>query len=213
MTSGQTSPNTQREPRTSPSAGSGGRVNVALVQMNCAAAKQKNVDKALARIAEAAAAGANVICLQELFHGLYPCQSEDHARFEEAEPIPGPTSEALAAAAKNMATATIYHRDLMEACTAVQRPADIAKLAQASETSVRAEPDPEAWYHVGALLAACGQSDAALRLLKAAVQQNYCAHEALLDDPLLKDLRKETAFNDVLTQSTQGEALIKQGPH
>jgi N-carbamoylputrescine amidase len=62
-------------------------------------AKAKNVDKALARIGEAAAAGANVVCLQELFAGQYPCQSEDHARFDEAEPIPGPTSEALSRAA------------------------------------------------------------------------------------------------------------------
>src|SRR6187402_1061125 len=75
-------------------------VRVALVQMSCAIEKQPNVDKALARIAEAAAAGANVVCLQELFHNQYPCRSEDHARFAEAEPIPGPTSEALAAAAR-----------------------------------------------------------------------------------------------------------------
>jgi N-carbamoylputrescine amidase len=75
-------------------------VKVALVQMRCAAEKAPNVDKALSRIAEAAGDGANIVCLQELFHNHYPCQSEDHARFAEAEPIPGPTSETLAAAAK-----------------------------------------------------------------------------------------------------------------
>jgi hypothetical protein len=48
-------------------------------------------------------------------------------------------------------------------------------------------------------MAYCGQKEPALRLLKAAVQQNYCAYSALLDDPLLKNLRKETAFNEVLT--------------
>ncbi len=84
-----------------------GKVSVALVQMSCTANKAKNVDKALARIAEAAAAGANVVCLQELFHGLYPCQSEEHSRFAEAEPIPGPTSEALAAAAKQHGVAIV----------------------------------------------------------------------------------------------------------
>ena len=73
------------------------RVKIALVQMRCTDSKQANVDKALARIAEAASQGAELVCLQELFHGLYPCQSEDHARFAEAEPIPGPTSDALAA--------------------------------------------------------------------------------------------------------------------
>ncbi|HEX3726000.1 MAG TPA: carbon-nitrogen hydrolase [Pirellulales bacterium] len=76
------------------------RVVVALVQMTSQASKVRNVDKAVSRIAEAAAAGANLICLQELFAGAYPCQTEDHSRFDEAESLPGPTSEALAAAAK-----------------------------------------------------------------------------------------------------------------
>jgi N-carbamoylputrescine amidase len=76
------------------------RVTVALVQMRCSEAKETNVEKALSRIAEAAAAGANIVCLQELFAGRYPCQSEDHRRFAEAEPLSGPTSEAISAAAK-----------------------------------------------------------------------------------------------------------------
>jgi N-carbamoylputrescine amidase len=75
------------------------RVNVALVQMTGHSAKERNVAKALERIAEATDGGANIVCLQELFAGQYPCQTEDHCRFDEAEPIPGPTSEALAAAA------------------------------------------------------------------------------------------------------------------
>src|SRR4051812_3641055 len=76
------------------------KVKVACVQMSCAEAKEPNVSKALDRIAQAAGQGANIICLQELFHNQYPCQSEDHRKFVEAEPIPGPTSEALAAAAR-----------------------------------------------------------------------------------------------------------------
>jgi N-carbamoylputrescine amidase len=76
------------------------RVQIALVQMTCVEAKVPNVEKALARIAEAAAAGAQIVCLQEIFAGLYFCQSEDHRMFAQAEPIPGPTSEALAKAAK-----------------------------------------------------------------------------------------------------------------
>jgi len=115
------------------------------------------------------------------------------------------------ATAKNMGTATSYHRPLMEACTAAQRPADFAKTVREAESSVMIEPDAEEWYHVGALMAACGQNEPALRLLKAAVQQNYCAHSALLDDPLLKDLRKDTAFNEVLTASSSCEAVLKEG--
>lgn len=74
-------------------------VLIALVQMSCVESKSGNVAKALQRIADAAQQGADVVCLQELFHNQYPCQSEDHLRFELAEPIPGPTSEALAEAA------------------------------------------------------------------------------------------------------------------
>ena len=83
------------------------RVTIALVQMTCVAERRPNIEKALARIAEAAAAGANIVCLQELFAGQYPCQSEDHRRFDEAEPIPGPTSELLAAAARRHGVAIV----------------------------------------------------------------------------------------------------------
>jgi len=91
---------TAKQSSTSSSAKHPAQVVVALVQMTGDTVKSRNVEKALSRIGEAAAAGANIVCLQELFAGQYPCQSEDHARFDEAEPIPGPTSEALSDAAR-----------------------------------------------------------------------------------------------------------------
>jgi len=119
--------------------------------------------------------------------------------------------EEARASAKNMAKTPIYHRDLMEACTAAQRPADFAKIVRENEASVMLELDAESWYHVGALMAACGQKEPALRLLKAAVQQNYCAYAALLDDPMLKDLRKDTSFDVVLTAGANCQAVLKEG--
>jgi TolB-like protein len=116
-------------------------------------------------------------------------------------------------AAKSMGKASYYHRDLMEACTAAQKPPDFAKIVRESESSVMMEPDAEEWYHVGTLMAACGQNEPAMRLLKAAVQQNYCAYSALLDDPLLKDLRKETAFSEVLTAASNCQNLVKERSH
>jgi len=74
-------------------------LRIALVQMSCEAEPRRNLDKALARIDEAAARGARVICLQELFRSRYFCQSEEARNFDLAEPIPGPTTEALSAAA------------------------------------------------------------------------------------------------------------------
>jgi hypothetical protein len=48
-------------------------------------------------------------------------------------------------------------------------------------------------------------------LLKASVQQNYCAYSALLGDPLLKDLRKESSFNEVLTAASTCQQTLKEG--
>src|SRR5580698_5050019 len=112
---------------------------------------------------------------------------------------------------KNVAKAPIYHRELLAACTQAQRPADMERIVREAEASVMTEPDPAAWYHMGALMAYCGQKDAALRLLKAAVQQNYCAYSALLEDPLLKGLRKETVFNEVLTAASTCQETLKEG--
>lgn len=81
--------------------------------MSCTQDKHANVDKAVERIAEAARRGGQIICLQEVFNTPYPCQSEDHARFELAEEIPGPTSQRLAAAAaqhKVVVTCSIFER-------------------------------------------------------------------------------------------------------
>jgi eukaryotic-like serine/threonine-protein kinase len=112
---------------------------------------------------------------------------------------------------KNVAKTAVYHRELLAACTAAQRPADMERIVREAESSVMIELDPEEWYRIGSLMAYCGQKEPALRLLKAAVQQNYCAYSALLGDPLLKDLRKDTAFNQVLTAASTCQDALKEG--
>ncbi len=86
-------------------------LKIGLVQMACAAEPGVNLEKASAQIEIAASRGAKVICLQELFRSQYPCQSEDVRFFDLAEPIPGPTTEALgrlAAARKIVIIASIF---------------------------------------------------------------------------------------------------------
>jgi N-carbamoylputrescine amidase len=68
--------------------------------MSCAPEPRFNLEKAVARINEAAKRGAQIISTQELFRSHYPCQTEDPKFFDLAEPIPGPTTEALGAVAK-----------------------------------------------------------------------------------------------------------------
>ncbi len=76
------------------------KFTVGLVQMSCSTNADENVEKAIARVREAAKQGAQVVCLQELFRTQYFCQSEDHSKFALAEPIPGPTTEAMARIAR-----------------------------------------------------------------------------------------------------------------
>jgi N-carbamoylputrescine amidase len=76
------------------------KVSLALVQMSCDEDPTANLEKAVSKIRAAAKDGADVVCLQELFRSRYFCQREDHAFFALAEPIPGPSTEALAAVAR-----------------------------------------------------------------------------------------------------------------
>jgi N-carbamoylputrescine amidase len=76
------------------------KYRVALVQMSCGPEPEQNLAKAIERVADAAGRGAQVVCLPELFQTQYFCQREDHALFDLAEPIPGPTTEKISAAAR-----------------------------------------------------------------------------------------------------------------
>jgi len=76
------------------------RYTVALVQMSMSAEPAANMDKAVALVREAARKGASVVCLPELFRSLYFGQREDHAHFDLAEPVPGPSTERLAGVAR-----------------------------------------------------------------------------------------------------------------
>src|SRR4249920_2052278 len=78
------------------------KVKTALVQMSCVADKQQNINKAIEKIKQAAAAGAQIVCLQELFTSLYFCDVEDYENFKLAEPVPGPSSDALSKLAKEL---------------------------------------------------------------------------------------------------------------
>src|SRR5262249_52484979 len=77
------------------------KVTLGLVQMRCDRTPGKNLRRALKRVARAAGKGAQVVVLPELFLSPYFCQKkDDESASALAEPVPGPTTEALAGAAK-----------------------------------------------------------------------------------------------------------------
>ncbi|MFY9843136.1 MAG: protein kinase [Terriglobales bacterium] len=112
-------------------------------------------------------------------------------------------------AVKRMPATPRYHRDLMEACLGLRPASELDRMAQEAETTMPAEPDPETWYYQGTIFAFCGKKQAALHLLQSAVEQNYCAHENLLSDPLLAKLRTDTAFDKVLTAAGNCQDTVR----
>ncbi len=99
------------------------KFNVGLLQMAFGEKPEDNLKKAIDWIEKAAKKGAQVICLPELFRSQYFCQAEDIKNFDLAEPIPGPSTEAIGKTAKKLGvvviaslfekrTAGIYHNTI-----------------------------------------------------------------------------------------------------
>jgi N-carbamoylputrescine amidase len=78
------------------------QLKVGLIQHSCTADTAANLQKTIAGIRTAAAKGAQLVVLQELHRGLYFCQQESVDEFDLAEPIPGPSTDALGALAKEL---------------------------------------------------------------------------------------------------------------
>ena len=81
--------------------------SIGLVQMRMGSDPTANLDGAVSRIRVGARRGARVVCLPELFRTPYFCQREDAALFDLAEPIPGPTSDALAKVARELGVVVV----------------------------------------------------------------------------------------------------------
>ncbi|MER7243781.1 nitrilase-related carbon-nitrogen hydrolase [Kribbella sp. NPDC000426] len=82
-------------------------VRAALVQTSWTGDKESMIKAHEDYARQAAAAGAKVICFQELFYGPYFCQKQDAEYYEYAESVPGPTTERFAALAQELGTVTV----------------------------------------------------------------------------------------------------------
>ncbi|NTW01892.1 MAG: carbon-nitrogen hydrolase [Oscillochloris sp.] len=82
-------------------------VNIGLVQLCMDNDLEANLAAAVAGVRAAAAQGAQIICLPELFRSRYFCQSEEHMHFALAEPVPGPSTEVFGALARELGVVII----------------------------------------------------------------------------------------------------------
>ena len=78
------------------------KLKVGLVQQSCTADREANIEKSIAAIRRCVAQGAQLVALQELHTSLYFCQTENPALFNLAEPIPGRSTAAFGALAKEL---------------------------------------------------------------------------------------------------------------
>lgn len=90
-------------------------VRIGLVQMSCVGDPKANIQNAVSKIRIAAARGAKIVCLQELFSTRYFCRTESVKSFDLAEKIPGPVTDALSKTAQ--ATKTVIIAPLFEKAT------------------------------------------------------------------------------------------------
>ena len=79
-----------------------GCFRIGLLQMACSTDPNENLARAMWKTREAASKGAQIVCLQELFRSQYFCREENEALFALAETIPGPSTDALGALAKEL---------------------------------------------------------------------------------------------------------------
>ena len=82
-------------------------MTLGLIQTRCGLDPAANLQTALEGIRTAAHRGAQIICLQELFRSQYFCQTEDHDHFALAEPIPGPSTEAITPLARELGVVVV----------------------------------------------------------------------------------------------------------
>src|SRR5437879_11022395 len=89
------------------------QLTIGLLQQKCSADLAANLARTIEAIREAARRGAQIVCLEELFRSQYVCREENAERFDLAEAIPGPTTEALSKIARELGVvivASIFER-------------------------------------------------------------------------------------------------------
>src|SRR5947209_2963350 len=91
----------------SPKAKRDSSFRIGLVQMPCSLDPEENLSRAVEGIKKAAAAGAEIVCLQELFRSQYFCREEHPKWFDLAESIPGPSTEIISSVAKQLQVSVV----------------------------------------------------------------------------------------------------------
>jgi TolB-like protein/Tfp pilus assembly protein PilF len=114
-------------------------------------------------------------------------------------------------AAQLMTENPMWMRGVLQPCLNNAPATEVHAQAEALQKQLMSQHNSALKYYEGAVLAACGDKQLAFAFLQKAVEDRYCAHEALQRDPLLAGVRGEAEFHEILKSSTECEAKFREG--
>ena len=114
----------------------------------------------------------------------------------------GKMDEARSAAEK-MTTNPTWMRELLLGCLTKAPTETVHKLAERAQDDLLWEQDSELKYYQGAVLARCGEKKIAYAFLRKAVEQKYCAAQALQSDPLLAGVQGDSDFREIVESAQE----------
>jgi len=116
-------------------------------------------------------------------------------------------------AARHMSNDQTWFGGLLQSCL---RPGAATELeildhkVHAAESALAAQRDPEFRYLQGTLLTFCGERTAAVKLLRSAIQSNYCSAQALERDPLLEKLRIYPEYQELRAAAAECQRRFRR---
>jgi TolB-like protein len=114
-------------------------------------------------------------------------------------------------AAEKMTTNPMWMRDFLQACLNKEPHEALDLLAEQARDRLLPEQDSELKYYQGAVLAQCGEKKIAYAFLRKAVDQKYCAYQALQADPLLAEVQGEAEFRGIVQAAGECQKKFMEG--
>ena len=114
-------------------------------------------------------------------------------------------------AAEKMTTNPMWMRDFLQACLNKEPHEALDLLAEQARDRLLSEQDSELKYYQGAVLAQCGEKKIAYAFLRKAVDEKYCAYQALQADPLLAGVQGDSDFRDIVQAAGDCQKKFMEG--
>ena len=113
--------------------------------------------------------------------------------------------------AEKMTTNPMWMREFLLGCLNKAPSEAIHRLAERAQDDLLSEQDSELKYYQGAVLAQCGEKKIAYAFLRKAVDQKYCAYQALQADPLLAEVQGDADFREIVTAAGECQKKFMEG--